>query len=67
MRSKRKVKNIIKPCKAVCSIFWPVLSDIRQRIAFCGSQASPACPSDNNNVKMQMMMCMEHWWYDTDR
>ena len=37
---------------------------LRTPALFEGSQASPACPSDNRSVKMKMGV--EHWWNGTE-
>ena len=42
-----------------------MLPHFRKCTAFEGSQAEPACPSDNTTIKMKMGM--GHWWNDTDR
>ena len=47
-------------------LFSPILP-ISERSLPCheGSQASPACPSDNSSIKVEMSI--ERWWNDVDR
>jgi hypothetical protein len=49
------------------AFFHPMLSDFRKSSFFgdggSGSQVSPACPSGNR--KMCVEVNMAHWWYET--
>jgi len=60
------MENAKTTVELVTVLFYPMLPDFRNRIAFLeGSQASPVCPSGMSN--MLIKMSVEHWWHDTDR